>query len=275
MAIQDQNPLKTLILFTLVTSLTTCFFPELKSDLLLSWGGIKSFHLWQLITYIFVDPFPLSLSFLINLGFNLFLLWVFGSSLIERAHSKKFFVLYFGSALFASLASLSVLPYSPIPLAGCAPSLFAILAAWMMLYPEADIMLFLTVPVRSCWLVVGLLGFNLAIDLSVGNYPHAVSIGAASLFGYVFALVAWREQGPFSILYPLERFVLRLLERKREAKSYKHTKIFDIRSGEPVLSDEAFMDSMLARISKYGEEILTPEERKRMEEISERKNRYK
>jgi hypothetical protein len=93
----------------------------------------------------------------------------------------------------------------------------------------------------------------------------------SSDYFYQFLIKHW----PFSFLYPLERLGLRLFERKKEDKTYKNAKIFDIHSGEPLLSDDEFMDSLLARISKYGEEVLTPEGRKRMGETPERKSRFK
>ncbi len=65
--------------------------------------------------------------------------------------------------------------------------------------------------------------------------------------------------------------LLRFLWGKKRQLPYRHSKIYDIKSGEPLLDDDQFMDAMLDQISRYGEESLTPAEKKRMKEISEKK----
>jgi hypothetical protein len=73
-----------------------------------------------------------------------------------------------------------------------------------------------------------------------------------ALFGYLFyrlpQLFTWKE------------------------KFHSTTKIYDFRSGLPKLNDEQFMDAMLARISRYGKDSLSPEETERMKKISEKKS---
>lgn len=54
------------------------------------------------------------------------------------------------------------------------------------------------------------------------------------------------------------------------------SKIVDIQTGQQWSSnDDAFIDSMLTKISKHGEASLTPSERRRMQNISERKMKEK
>jgi len=52
----------------------------------------------------------------------------------------------------------------------------------------------------------------------------------------------------------------------------QHNKVVDFKTGQPILDDDQFMDAMLARISLYGESVLTPDEKNRMRKISERKS---
>src|SRR3990167_10423293 len=93
-------PLKILLLSILILSVLS---PFLGPYLALSLTGIQHVYLWQLISYPFINPFP---SGLIHLAFNLYFLWIFGSSLIERLDSSRIFFLYFGSALFAAFFAL-------------------------------------------------------------------------------------------------------------------------------------------------------------------------
>ncbi len=259
--------LKILIGLTICLSLAAPFVPHLQDWLILSWAGIEHLYLWQLITYAFIEPGPLSFGFFIQLAFNMYILWVFGATLIERSHTALFFVLYFGAALAAALASL-LIPNAT--LAGSTCPVFAVIVAWMMINPGSRLLLFFTLPFKAHWLVVGLLGFTFFIDISSSNWVGAVSLAASVLFAYLFALIVWREESPFLILRPFERWILRRLEKKK-AESYHSSKIYDIKSGKPLLDDDQFMDAMLDRISRYGENSLSPEEKKRMHEISKRK----
>lgn len=261
-----RTSLKVLILLTICVSLLATLIPGFFSYLVLTWSGIKHLYLWQFITYVFVEPGPISFGYFLQLGFNMYVLWAFGSSLIDRSRPLLFFTLYLGAALTAGLASL-IFPYAI--LAGSTTAVYAVLVAWMMINPGSQLLLFFAIPFKAHWMIVGLIGLSLFLDISNADWVGAISLTASTLFGYLFALVVWRDYGPFPFLFPFEKRVLRLLEKKK--KPYNHSKIYDIKSGEPVLSDDQFMDAMLDRISLYGEDHLTPEEKKRMQAISAKK----
>lgn len=246
---------------------------SLTHQFALSLDAWNHWHLWQFITYPLLHPLFSNLFFLI---FNLYLLWVFGSSLIERMGFTTFMCLYFGSAACAGAFALgaSLLFSFPLFLYGGAPPLYALLIAWILLNPDARLLLFFAMPFKARNLVLFLIGANALIDLSSGRFDlFAASVGA-TLFGYLFAIFICKTQSPFLFLARFERFLLRLYEKIthfKNKKEYRHSKIYDIKSGEPVLDDDQFMDAMLAKISLYGEHSLSLSERKRMEEISRTK----
>lgn len=258
--------LKLLIGLTIAITFLGAAFPQVAGWLALSRAGIENLYFWQLISYAFLEGGGLSFGFLLQLGFNMYILWMFGSSLIERSHPARFLLLYLGSAF---IGGVSILPFHHAFLAGSTIPIYAILTAWMMLNPGAQLQLFFAIPFKAHFLIVGLIAFTLFLDLSSGNWPFAIALIAGVFYAYLFALITWRQQGPFSILRPFERRVLRFLEKK--GTLYQPSKIYDIQSGAPVLDDEQFMDAMLARVSKYGEESLTPLEKRRMQEISKKK----
>ncbi len=280
--------LKILILITIAFSLISAFFPVVRILFSLSPSGVSHLYLWQFLTYVFIAPSGISFSFFVILAFNMYLLWAFGASLIHRSRPFLFFSLYFGSAVFAGL--LAILPMAlglqlHSFLAGTSPALYAVLIAWVMLNPESELLLFFSLPLKAKWLVLGLLGANLLLDLSNGDWIGFLSNAGSAVFGYFFTLAAWREPSPFSFLRSFERMIFRTLDRaqerwrkigkKKPPKEYRHSKIYDIHSGEPLIGDEQFMDAMLARISLYGEDSLTPEEKRRMQAISAKKNTKK
>ncbi len=268
--------LKILIGLTIFISLIGAFFPSVQQFLSLSLASIQHFFLWQPFTYLFIHPSSgVSFPFLLHLAFNMYLLWTFGSSLFYRAHAPLFFTLYFGSALFAALSALAAMLLFGLPyaLAGSSPALYALLVAWVILNPEADLLLFFAIPFKAYYLLLGLIGANFLIDLSNNDWISVFAYFGSLLFGYIFTILVFREQSPFTFLNPFERFLLRTLERLSHigTKRYRHSKIYDIHSGNPILDDDQFMDAMLARISLYGEDSLSPEEKRRMKSISARK----
>jgi rhomboid family protein len=242
----------------------------------LSASGILHLYLWQFGTYLFVHPFPAQI---VHLAFNLFLIWTFGTSLIERLHPRLFFTLFFGSSVAAGLLAFSAMVafHLSSPLMGSSPALYAILTAWVILNPEARMLLFFALPFKARYLLLGLIGFNLLIDLSRSDWIPLTAYVGATLFGYLFTVISCRMRSPFPFLAGLENGILRILERLTHwrIKPVSHTKIYDFKSGEPLLKDDQFMDAMLARISLYGEESLTPDEKKRMQRISEKKSSEK
>ncbi len=272
--------LKTLILTTLGISLLSAFLPALQPLLALSLSGMGHFFLWQPLTYLLLHPSPqgISFPFLVHLAFNMYLLWTFGSFLLQRTRPSLFLTLYFGSGLFSAALSLTAMLLfdQASLLAGSSSAIYALLIAWIMFNPEAHLLLFFALPFKAIWLVLGLIGANLLIDLANADWVHFADYLGGILFGYFFTLLVWKERSPFSFLSRFEKTLLRMLEKlshlgKKKTRSYRNSKIFDIQSGDPVLDDEQFMDAMLSQISLHGEHSLTSEEKKRMKKISARK----
>ncbi len=261
--------LKILIFTTIGVSLAALFVPQIQPWVILSWKGVEHLFLWQFFTYIFLEPGPFSFSFVLQLGFNMYILWIFGAPLLERARPPLFLALYLGSALLSGLAALA---FPSFLLAGPTNAVYAIMVAWMMLNPGAQLLLFFAVPLKAYWLIGGLVAFTLFMDISSADWLSSITLAISVLYGYLFSLIVWRERSPFSFLYPFERRILRFLEKKKQ-EPYHHSKIYDIKSGAPVLDDDQFMDAMLDQISRLGENSLSSAEKKRMREISERKKK--
>lgn len=275
------DSLKILLLLTGILSILSSLIHPLHDFLALSAQTLSHLHLWQFITYLWTDPYAqgLSLPFFIHLGFTLYLLWIFGTSLMEKSQ-KLFFSLYFGGGLVAGLAVYAVMALFHLPdhLGGSSTALYSLLVGWVILFPEAELLLFFAIPFKARWLILGLLGINLMIDLSSRDWIHLTSYVSAILFAYVYLILIEKEHSPFAGLQSFERSLHRFREKVlffERTKKQKGAKIYDFHSGQPMDADEEFMDQMLARISKQGEDSLSPAEKKRMQQISERKKGHK
>ncbi len=241
------------------------------SDDLISKG-----YIWTLITYPFTYSDKNLFDLLFHLGFNGLFLWVFGLPLLERLGTKRFLVLFFGATLFAGLAVATTLHllHSPQLFAGPTPPLFALITAWTILHGMRNVHLTHFV-FRPFWIFAILVGINLALDAISGMWIQFIADASAALYAYLFCLISEKVRSSIPSFYPFERAVLRSLEKLNAAQKPKTAKIYDFKTGEPVLDDEQFMDAMLAKISTHGEDKLSPEEKARMQKISERKTQRK
>jgi membrane associated rhomboid family serine protease len=281
------KPLKILILTTIAITLASAicdklfpYFFGLLSPfqvLALSEWGINHCFLWQFFSYLFVNPIAdgLSFSLLLSMAFNAYLLWVIGSAIIEKKRAFHFLALYFLSGVFTGVCVywLQSALHSPVPFGGNSSALYSLLIAWIMLYPELELLLFLTLPIKAKWLAVGLLGSNLLIDLSMGNWLSALAYCTAIIASYFYCIFVWHIHSPFSSLQPFEKILFLLTFRKKEKDPaplfmFAKAKIYDFKTGKAILNDEEFMDAMLSKISMHGKNSLSFRERFRLKRIS-------
>lgn len=258
-------------LFSFISALQVSFFPGLP---FLNWfsfslPGLKNFLYFQPLTYAFLTSASgLSVGFFIHLIFNLYLLWMFGSSLAQNYSSWKFAFLFFGSAILSSLASLGMMSlfYPTYQLVGSTTMFYSYLIAWVVTNPYSEIRLFFAIPFRAKGLIIILLGLNLLFDLADGDLVAFTSRTTAAIFGYVYSVLVYKINSPFSFLERMEKKIFRRKENIEEAK------IIDIRTKKARVDDDVFMDEMLSKIAKDGKDSLSWKEKRRMIKISKKRN---
>jgi membrane associated rhomboid family serine protease len=287
-----------LIIFTTIATLVSALsqplftsvleLPGLQEWLSLSWWGVHHYLLWQPISYLFIQPLEggggIGIYFLLSLLFNMYLLWMMGSSVQQTVGTSPFLRLYLLSGVAAALGALFAMNASmqyPV-IAGPLPAILAVLTVWTMLNPSLELLLFFVLPVKAKWLWLGIVGSILLVNLSNGNWVYLALYLTPILFGYFYALLAWGFQGPFEWSHGFDYTFAKmgaavrkggLKARKMGQKVGEKTRIFDIKTGESILDDDLFIDAMLAKISRNGEGSLTYRERHRMKDISERKTK--
>jgi len=277
------------VALSLFCALFDVWFPQWKLPspqvlFSLSLWGLKKGFFWQLITYFFVSPQAggLSLGFILYLLFNMYFLWVVGSSLLQRQGLRHFLILYIGGGVFSGvIASLSLLHTGSLaPIAGVYPALYTILTAWMMILPEMQVLVFFMVPIKIKWLIAGILAINLLTDLSQGHLTHFVLYLSSIGFGYLYALCVWQIHGPFPLFHSFEKGVIRLSHKLQtlfnsSSKYQPHCKgkVYDFTTGKVILSDEEFLDICLSKIATEGKNSLSWLEKWKMKRILKRKKR--
>lgn len=252
--------IKALLILTGVGSILS---PLIKPYFALSLWGLQKGFFWQFFTYPWIDLIP---GGWIQLLFHLYLIWAFGTSLIERIRNPLFLTLYLGSTLIGGILGTWVMYLFQIPLSlsGSSTPLYALLMYWSFVFKDAKLLLFFIFPFEARILIFSFIGIQLFTDLFASNWISIASYGGAVLFA--------------SILYYKDRFLVPLQQTLKQFKRRKNkgsSHIYDIHTQKPLLDDDAFMDAMLTQISKEGEESLSKQDKIRMQLISERKRNKK
>ena len=257
---------------SIIMSFTTAYGPQ--DYLSLSWWGLQNWYLWQPLTFLFIQPLfyqGITFFFLITLLFNMYILWVMGSAIVDYVGVKPFLKLYFISGIGAGLIALAAMPvtghYSA--LAGPAASILALLMAWTMMHPEIEILLFFLIPLKVKWIMAGIIAGVLLTTISQGDVGSLIFYLAGIFIGYGYGVIAWGLQGPFAFTHKIDHFLNRLRYQRQESSG----KIINIKTGQPEASDDHFVDEMLEKIAKHGEKSLSWRERQRLQRISEQKKK--
>jgi membrane associated rhomboid family serine protease len=250
----------TLIAINLVVFAVECvlcgypprFSPE--NHFALSVDGIKSFQVWQFLTFQFMH------ATLLHILFNSWTIFVFGQFLESELGPLRFLSLYFTSGILGGVFQVAgglVLPdHFGTAVVGASAGAMGLMAAFAMLYPEQKLTMllyFFPVTIRAKYLVWGFAAlsvlcivfpqslFTLFLGKNVSNAAHLG--GMAMGWFYVRAILNRALLGVGS------------QERYSEPKPAKPVKksVEDFQEGD--------VDAVLDKISARGINSLTTRER--------------
>ncbi len=151
------------------------------------------FRIYQFVTYLFVH------GNFFHLLFNMFILYFFGRELESHWGTPYFLRYYFIAGIGAGIISIPFMWGEGIPLVGASGSLFALLIAFGMLFPDRVItlLLFFILPIRMrarqmVLIFIGLELFFLLGRGGGGGIAHFAHLGGA-LVGFIYLKwPAWR-----------------------------------------------------------------------------------
>ncbi len=90
----------------------------------------------------------------VHLGGNMLFLHIFGDNVEDAVGHGRYLAFYLLAGLAAASAQVGVDPSSPIPMVGASGAIGGVLAAYVLLYPKAPVLVLNPVPLL--WLVWGL-----------------------------------------------------------------------------------------------------------------------
>lgn len=148
-------------------------------------GEPFNFQVWQLITYQFMH------GGFSHILFNMFALWMFGSSIEDVFGSKKFLIFYLLAGVSAGLLHLFVSPLlggAPAVTIGASGSIYGVLIAYALFFPDNLIFLYFLIPVKAKYLIGFLVVIEfLAVDSASSGVAHLAHLGGA-LFGFLYIM---------------------------------------------------------------------------------------
>jgi membrane associated rhomboid family serine protease len=150
------------------------------------------YHLWQLVTYIFLH------GGFSHLLFNLLALWMFGGELENYWGPRKFTQYFFLCGIAAGICTVLFTPrvFQNIPVIGASGAIYGLLLAFGWLFPNRLIYIYFLFPIPAKYFVIifGLIEFFSSIGgRSGGGVAHLTHLGGL-LFGLIYLGVPWIRQ---------------------------------------------------------------------------------
>lgn len=224
-------------------------------------------HVWQIFTYQFLH------GGLFHILFNMLALWMFGSEL-EMVWGKTEFLRYYlisgtGAGLFIVLLPL-LLGHGAATTLGASGAIFGLLLAYAVYYPERYLMFMFFFPVKVKYFVIIIGLFSLLLTVQEDNSSGISHVGhlGGLITGYLYLLNSSgrKKQGyAAGIAAPGSGGLV------QKWKNYQQRKLWEKRQKEIEEFEnlEEKVDRLLEKISKYGMDSLTAQEKKFLKKASQ------
>ena len=141
-----------------------------------------NWHIWQLVSYIFLhDRYNI-----LHILFNMLGLWMFGSALEDIWGSREFTKFFFICGIGAGILMVLLSPNSTLPTIGASGSIYGVLLAFGVLFPDRIIYwLIFPIPAKYFVMIMGGIAFFSSIRASGGSIAHVAHLGGM-LCGFVY-----------------------------------------------------------------------------------------
>lgn len=185
---------------------------SMEQALALHYWKSPYFNIWQPLTYMFLHS---SQNFF-HILFNMFALWMFGSTLENLWGPKRFLLFYILCGMGAALVHMGALWYDVsgaqrllesgvidpesyyqilnVPTLGASGAVMGIFAAFAYTFPNSQMFIMpIPFPVKAKWALLGLVVLDLfgGISNSQGGVAHFAHLGGAA-FG-ILLLLFWNK----------------------------------------------------------------------------------
>lgn len=249
------------IFFILQIVIASLFSFRIESYLgLIPQKVVSDFWIWQLFSYMFLH----SPQNILHILFNMYLLWIFGIAIEEEWGGKEFLKYYLFSGVGAGI-SILILNYFQVPWSltiGASGAIYALLLAFGIIYPNAEILLFFIIPMKAKYAVLlfGSFEFFMTLSATGSHISHIGHLGGI-IFGLLYFLLFKKKyifpkqssnQGTAEIIGEIRKKVDEIKEKAEQQTRKEVTK---------TASD------IKTKIESEGEHSLTLTEKKFLESL--------
>ena len=229
-----------------------------------------NFQVWQLITYQFMH------GGFSHILFNMFALWMFGSSIEDVFGSKKFLIFYLLAGVSAGLLHLFVSPLLGSGAAvtiGASGAVYGVLIAYALFFPDNLIFLYFLIPVKAKYMIGFLIVIEfLAVDSASSGVAHLAHLGGA-LFGFLYIMFDKNSYVSLKNVFKRSNFYKstnksqknifdNLAGTFRRGTNVEDANYYDINRKEESEVTQAEIDEILDKISQAGYQNLSEREKK-------------
>ena len=212
------------------------FFPLFGLVPKLVWSELM---IWQPITYIFFH------GGIWHVLINMFVLWMFGSEL-ERLWGKSHFLrFYFYTGIGSGLITLLFNYQSTTPIVGASGSVYGVLLAYGLTYPNRRVYLYGLIPIKSLWFVIGigLIAFISSFN-NVSQVSHITHISGMFIAYMLIKKPIYLDE----IIFKIRKRILEYQVYNKEKKVTQHRQL------------EKEINRILDKINSQGFDKLSEEE---------------
>jgi membrane associated rhomboid family serine protease len=211
---------------------------------------LRHYWLWQPITYLFLH------GGLFHWLFNMFILWMFGAELERRWGTVEFLKYFFITGLGAALCVILLSPTSPVPTIGSSGSVFGLIVAFAMLYPDAVMYLYFLIPIKA-WQAAVLFAI---IEFFAGMQGGGMGISRfAHLGGMLTGFLYLRFSS--SMMIQMKGWLRAAKPERRPVELHEVTDELVVR-----------VDRILDKVLRDGVDSLTVEEKRIMDRYAKTKH---
>jgi membrane associated rhomboid family serine protease len=248
------------------------FFPSLDYRLIDHFGLVPGLVLqwpapefWRVATYLFLH------GNIWHLVFNLFALWMFGMPVVAQWGDREFVKFFFLCGIGAAAMQLALSHGSMIPTIGFSGSVYGMLVAFALLYPDAVVYVYFLIPMKAAHMAIlfGLIEFFAGAAGATPGVARFAHLGGM-ITGYFYIRWWWVWKLHLKSMFKgaLERDVETVPVRPAPVARRSSREKGDARVG--VAGDMTEVDRILDKILVSGLDSLTDDERGVMRRYSER-----
>ena len=232
-------------------------------------GNPHNFQFWQLITYQFMH------GDFMHILFNMFGVWMFGSSIEEVMGSKKFLIFYLLAGISAGLLQILVSPLigtGSAVVVGASGSLFGLLVAYGLYFPDTLVFVSFLFPVKAKYFIVFYIVIQfLSLQGSSSGVAYLAHIGGA-LFGFLY--IMFDKNSHISLKNALKKsyyyksnpkkdiFSNPFSKNSHNSNDAEDAKYYDLNRKDDGEVSQADIDAILDKISQSGYQNLSEREKK-------------